>query len=206
MTAATEPPRSAGPRPQGGRPADHRPHPLDRQHPPARHAAHRDRAQPVRARPDHRDRHRRGARRRPASSAVFTGADLADEQGGLPCAWPITADMKAPAAPVAGGRARAFAGEIVAVVVARTAAEARDAAELVEVDYDDRSTRSLDMEAALADGRHARAPGPRHQQVRHLGRSTPARPAPAATSTRRSPRPRPTPTRSWSGAASASSG
>ena len=44
-----------------------------------------------------------------------------------------------------------FAGEGVAVVVARSAAEARDAAELVEVDYDDLPP-VLDMEAALAEG------------------------------------------------------
>ena len=44
-----------------------------------------------------------------------------------------------------------FAGEGVAVVVARTAAEAADAAELVEVDYDPLEP-VLDMEAALAEG------------------------------------------------------
>src|SRR5215469_8496591 len=30
---------------------------------------------------------------------VLTGADLAAEQGSLPCAWAITPDMKAPPAP-----------------------------------------------------------------------------------------------------------
>ena len=67
---------------------------------------------------------------------VFTGDELADEQGVLPNAWPITADQKAPPhLPVAIDRV-AFAGDIVAVVVARTPAEARDAAELVDVEYE----------------------------------------------------------------------
>jgi carbon-monoxide dehydrogenase large subunit len=44
-----------------------------------------------------------------------------------------------------------FAGEGVAIVVARDAATARDAADAVEVDYD-RLEPVLDMEAALADG------------------------------------------------------
>ena len=44
----------------------------------------------------------------------------------------------------------AFAGEIVAVVVARTAAEARDAAELVDVDYDELPA-ALDLKEAAAD-------------------------------------------------------
>ena len=38
---------------------------------------------------------RRAARRMPEVVAVFAGADLAAEQGGLPCAWQITEDMKA---------------------------------------------------------------------------------------------------------------
>ena len=67
---------------------------------------------------------------------VFTGAELADEQGSLPNAWPITADQKAPPHPPVAVDRVAFAGDIVAVVVARTPAEARDAAELVDVEYD----------------------------------------------------------------------
>ncbi|MEI5671813.1 MULTISPECIES: xanthine dehydrogenase family protein molybdopterin-binding subunit [unclassified Nocardioides] len=67
---------------------------------------------------------------------VVTGEDLGEAQGVLINAWPITPDQKTPThLPVATGRV-AFAGEIVAVVVARTAAEARDAAELVDVEYD----------------------------------------------------------------------
>lgn len=69
--------------------------------------------------------------------AVLTGQDLADTQGTLANAWPITPDQVAPEhKPVATDRV-AFAGEIVAIVVARSAAEARDAAELVDVDYEE---------------------------------------------------------------------
>src|SRR3954447_12034596 len=72
--------------------------------------------------------------------AVFTGADLAAAKvGGLPCGWLITdvkgQPMKAPPyPPLAQGKVR-HVGERVAVVIAETAAQARDAAELVEVDY-----------------------------------------------------------------------
>jgi len=67
---------------------------------------------------------------------VITGADVADEQGSLPNAWPITPDQVAPAHPPIAVDRVVFAGEIVAVIVARSAAEARDAAELVDIDYD----------------------------------------------------------------------
>lgn len=82
---------------------------------------------------------------------VLTGADLGEAQGVLINAWPITPDQKTPThLPVAVDRV-AFAGEIVAVVVARSAAEARDAAELVDVEYDELPA-ALDLkEAAEAD-------------------------------------------------------
>lgn len=68
--------------------------------------------------------------------AVVTGKDIAEEQGAsLPCAWPITEDMKSPPHPAMAIETVNFAGEIVACVIARSAAEARDAAELVDVDY-----------------------------------------------------------------------
>src|SRR5690606_26693014 len=69
--------------------------------------------------------------------AVVTGADLDAEQGSLPTAWPITPDMKAPRHPAVAVDHVAFAGEIVAVVVARSAREARDAVELVDVEYEE---------------------------------------------------------------------
>ncbi|MCT2582678.1 xanthine dehydrogenase family protein molybdopterin-binding subunit [Actinophytocola gossypii] len=91
------------------------------------------------------------ARRMPGVLAVFTGADLAGEQGSLPCAWPITEDMKSPDAPSIAVEEVNFAGEAVAVVVARSAYEAADALEAVDVDYDELPV-VLDLEGAVADG------------------------------------------------------
>jgi carbon-monoxide dehydrogenase large subunit len=91
------------------------------------------------------------ARTMPGVLAVLTGADLADEQGTLPCAWPITDDMKTPNAPSIAVDTVNFAGEIVAIVVARSAYEAADALERIDVDYDDLPV-VLDMAAAVADG------------------------------------------------------
>ena len=72
---------------------------------------------------------------------IFTGEDLADAKvGGLPCGWLITdvngQPMKEPPHPcLAQGKVR-HVGDQVAVVVAETLAQARDAAELVDVDYE----------------------------------------------------------------------
>jgi aerobic carbon-monoxide dehydrogenase large subunit len=81
--------------------------------------------------------------------AVYTGADLADDVGPMPCAWPLSPDDHVPAyQPVAVDEVN-FAGEIVAVVAARSAADARDAMELVDVEYEDLPV-VLDLEAAAA--------------------------------------------------------
>jgi carbon-monoxide dehydrogenase large subunit len=82
---------------------------------------------------------------------VWTGRDLPGADAGLPCAWPITEDMKAPTHPAIAQDAVRHAGEIVAVVAARSAAEATDAAEQVVVEFDDVEP-VLDLEAALAEG------------------------------------------------------
>jgi carbon-monoxide dehydrogenase large subunit len=91
------------------------------------------------------------AREAPGVVAAFAGADLADEwAAGLPCAWPVTEDIKIPDHwPVAKDVVRHL-GEAVAVVVATSRAAAKDAAELVEVDYDPLPA-VIDAEAALAD-------------------------------------------------------
>ncbi|HQD82637.1 MAG TPA: molybdopterin-dependent oxidoreductase, partial [Quisquiliibacterium sp.] len=72
--------------------------------------------------------------------AVFTGADLA-AVGGLPCGWLITSTdgtpMKEPKhALLAEDKAR-HVGDQVAVVIADTPANAKAAAALVEVDYEE---------------------------------------------------------------------
>ena len=69
--------------------------------------------------------------------AVYSGDDLADAWAApLPCAWPVTEDMKNPAHhPVAQGKAN-YAGDIVAVVVAESRYAAADGLEGVVVDYE----------------------------------------------------------------------
>jgi carbon-monoxide dehydrogenase large subunit len=72
--------------------------------------------------------------------AIYTGADLPDSVGGLPCGWLITdvnaQPMKEPKHPLlAQGKVR-YVGDHVAVVIAETLNQAKDAAELIEVDYD----------------------------------------------------------------------
>ncbi|UYP18918.1 xanthine dehydrogenase family protein molybdopterin-binding subunit [Rhodococcus sp. Z13] len=91
------------------------------------------------------------ARTRPGVVAVYTGADLAQEQGSLPCAWPITEDMLTPDAPALAVDTVRFAGEAVAVVVARSAYEAHDALDAIDVDYEDLPV-VLDLEAAVRGG------------------------------------------------------
>src|SRR5690349_18917461 len=77
------------------------------------------------------------AKASPNVVAVLTGKDFGDELGVCINAWPITPDQKTPNhSPMPADRV-AFAGEVVAVVVARSAAAARDAAELVDVEYDE---------------------------------------------------------------------
>ena len=79
--------------------------------------------------------------------SVLSGADFGEELGVCINAWPITPDQVTPGhSPMPSDRV-AFAGEIVAVVVARSAAEARDAAELVDVEYDELPA-ALELKAA----------------------------------------------------------
>jgi carbon-monoxide dehydrogenase large subunit len=78
------------------------------------------------------------ALKHPGVLAVFDGEDL--KLGSLPCGWLITdtagQPMKEPPHPcLAQGKVR-YVGDHVAVVVAETLNAARDAAELVEVDYE----------------------------------------------------------------------
>src|SRR3990170_1343103 len=84
--------------------------------------------------------------------AAFSGADLADDwKGSLPCAWPVTEDIKMPPHyPLAVDEAR-FQGDGVAVVIAESRALAKDASELVEVDYEPLASVA-GVEKALADG------------------------------------------------------
>jgi aerobic carbon-monoxide dehydrogenase large subunit len=90
------------------------------------------------------------AKKAPNVVAVLSGRDVADDQGTLITAWPVTPEQKSPPhLPMAVDRV-SFAGEVVAMVVARSAAEARDAAELVEVEYDELPA-ALDLKEAAED-------------------------------------------------------
>ncbi|HEX8869746.1 MAG TPA: xanthine dehydrogenase family protein molybdopterin-binding subunit [Lentzea sp.] len=86
----------------------------------------------------------------PGVAIVLTGEDLAAEQGSLPCAWPITEDMKSPPAPALAVDQVNFAGEAVALVIADNAYRAADALAAIDVDYDELPV-VLDLEEALQD-------------------------------------------------------
>ena len=81
------------------------------------------------------------AAKMPGVLAVLTGAELAgDKIGNLICGWMITSkdgtQMKmAPHPALAHGKAN-HVGDAVAVILAETLAQARDAAEKVDVDYE----------------------------------------------------------------------
>jgi carbon-monoxide dehydrogenase large subunit len=77
----------------------------------------------------------------PGVLAVLTGDDVAaDGLGGIPCGWLVKSKddspmVEPPHPALAQGKVR-HAGDPVAMVIAGTRAEARDAAQLVQVDYD----------------------------------------------------------------------
>jgi aerobic carbon-monoxide dehydrogenase large subunit len=77
----------------------------------------------------------------PGVLAVLTGEDVAaDGLGGIPCGWLVKSKddspmVEPPHPALAQGKVR-HAGDPVAMVIAGTRAQARDAAQLVQVDYD----------------------------------------------------------------------
>lgn len=94
------------------------------------------------------------AKAMPGVVAIFTGEDMADI-GGVPCGWQIHnkdgTPMSEPKHPVlAQGKVR-FVGDAVALVVATTRPQARDATEAIIVDYE--------VLPAAADMTQAQAPG-----------------------------------------------
>ncbi|MGE0354619.1 MAG: xanthine dehydrogenase family protein molybdopterin-binding subunit [Gemmatimonadales bacterium] len=77
------------------------------------------------------------ARSAPGVVAVYTGADLAGRVNPVPCAWNIPdSDLKVPAHPLLAIDRVRYVGDGVALVVAETRAAARDALDLIDVDYD----------------------------------------------------------------------
>ena len=92
----------------------------------------------------------------PGVVAVFTGADMAaDGVGGLPCGWGVnnkdgTPMFEPPHAPLATDKVR-LVGDQVAVVIAESYGIAKDAAELIEVDYDELAAVVSGTEALKPD-------------------------------------------------------
>ena len=88
--------------------------------------------------------------------AVFTGADIAAaEIGGVPCGWQVDFKngdtMKEPPHPLLVADKVRYMGDAVAVVIAESPAEAKDAAELVQVDYQELEV-IVEGPQALAEG------------------------------------------------------
>ena len=79
------------------------------------------------------------AKAMPGVVAIYTGADLPAAVGGLPCGWLITSTdgtpMKEPKHPLlAQGKVR-HVGDQLAIIIAESVRQARDAVEKIEVDY-----------------------------------------------------------------------
>ena len=92
------------------------------------------------------------AAKMPGVLRIFTGADF-EAVGGLPCGWQITSRngevMKEPRHPIlASGKVR-HVGDPIAAVVAKTLAEARDAAEAIGVEIEELPA-VVDMRAAIS--------------------------------------------------------
>jgi aerobic carbon-monoxide dehydrogenase large subunit len=81
---------------------------------------------------------------------IFTGADLNDKVGTIPCAAPLPGG-KSPDHTVLAGARVYFVGHPVVVIVAETRSIARDALDLVEVDYEPLPA-VVDPEKALEEG------------------------------------------------------
>ena len=92
-----------------------------------------------------------GALAVPGVVAAYTGADLQSLWAApMPCAWPVTADMKNPAHyPLASSKV-AYVGDGVACVLATSDVAARDALEAIVVEYD-ALPAVTDLKDALSD-------------------------------------------------------
>ncbi|MEU0572325.1 xanthine dehydrogenase family protein molybdopterin-binding subunit [Nonomuraea sp. NPDC005983] len=91
------------------------------------------------------------ARGLPGVVAAFGGQDFAEEQGSLPCAWPVSDDIVIPDHPPMAVSEVRYVGEAVACVVATDRYRAADALEAIEVDYEPLPA-VLDMHDALTEG------------------------------------------------------
>jgi len=106
------------------------------------------------------------AKAAPGVVEIFTGKDVADSKiGGLPCGWVVKdkhgQPHKAPAHPAMAVDTVRYVGDTVAMVIAETYAQAKDAAEQITVDYDVQPAVIDPVKAAAAGAVqvHADAPG-----------------------------------------------
>ena len=102
------------------------------------------------------------AKAMPGVVEIFTGKDIDGKMGGLPCGWLITSTdgspMKEPPHPIlAIGKAR-YVGDQVAMVIAETLEQAKNAAEAVDVDYDVLTAIVDVRDAAKGTALHEAAP------------------------------------------------
>jgi len=104
----------------------------------------------------------KAARNAPGVVAIYTGKDLADRLVPVPCAWNVPGcDLKVPPHPLLAVDKVRYVGDAVAMVVAETRAQARDAVDLIEADYDPLPA-TADPEKAAAQGAaqlHTEVPG-----------------------------------------------
>jgi carbon-monoxide dehydrogenase large subunit len=76
------------------------------------------------------------AKAAPGVVAVFTGADVNSALQPIPCAWLLpNANLKTTPYYVLAKDVVRYVGDAVAIVVAESAYQAHDAAELIEIDY-----------------------------------------------------------------------
>jgi carbon-monoxide dehydrogenase large subunit len=88
------------------------------------------------------------ALQRPGVIAAYSGDDLGDANGSIPCVWPVTDDIVMPPHRCLATDEVRYVGDAVAVVIARNRYAAADALEAIEVDYEPLPP-VLDMPAAL---------------------------------------------------------
>jgi carbon-monoxide dehydrogenase large subunit len=94
----------------------------------------------------------RAARKAPGVIAVYTGADIKDSVIPVPCAWNVpNCDLKTPPHPLLADRTVRYVGDAVAMVVADSRGTARDAIDLIDVDYDPLPA-TVDPEASAKKG------------------------------------------------------
>jgi carbon-monoxide dehydrogenase large subunit len=102
------------------------------------------------------------ARKAPGVVAVFTGKDVKDKLVPVPCAWNVPGcDLKVPPHPLLAHDKVRYVGDAIAMVIAETRAQAKDALDLIEADYEPLGA-TADPEKAAQPGAaqlHPEVPG-----------------------------------------------